>query len=242
MRHDGRRPKQLREVVLKLDANEFAEGSCLVEFGRTKVNCTATVDKQIPRWRNPDDGGWVTGEYDMLPRAARERSNRGGGRGGRAQEISRLIGRSLRAVVDLAEMPGLTITVDCDVLQADGGTRTAAITGGFVALVQALRWCRQNKLVKAIPLADSVSAISVGLVNGQVLLDLDQHEDNAAAVDANFVITGQGRLVEVQISGEEATFTQDELNDLLAAARIGAKELAKRQNAVLGPISSPAGK
>ena len=198
--------------------------------------CTASVEKQLPRWRNPADGGWVTGEYDMLPRASRDRSQRNGGRGGRAQEISRIIGRSLRAVVELSRLPGLTITLDCDVLQADGGTRTAAITGAFVALVEALRWCQKKQFIDKLPLTDTVSAVSVGLVDGAALLDLDYAEDSAAEVDANFVITGRGRLVEVQISGEEATFSPADLDGLLKLAQFGAKELARRQRDVLGPF------
>ena len=242
MRHDGRKAKQLRKVVLSPHANDFADGSCLVQFGRTKVLCTASVERQLPRWRNPADGGWVTGEYDMLPRANRERGNRGGGRGGRAQEISRLIGRSLRAITDLSQLPGVTITLDCDVLQADGGTRTAAITGGFVALVDALRWCQKQRLITTLPLTDTVSAISAGIVEGNALLDLDYREDSAAAVDANFVITGKGRLVEVQVTGEESSFSTADLDRLLALAFHGAKELARLQRAVLGSFRLLGGK
>jgi ribonuclease PH len=169
----------------------------------------------------------------MLPRANRERSQRSGGRGGRSQEISRLIGRSLRAIADLPAMPGVMVTVDCDVLQGDGGTRTAAITGAYVALVDALRWCEQKRLIASWPLVDSVAGVSAGFVDGKPLLDLCYEEDSAAAVDANFVFTGRGNLVEVQMTGEEATFTEDEMLRLLAVARKGAKQLRDRQIAAL---------
>ncbi|HPQ67850.1 MAG TPA: ribonuclease PH [bacterium] len=236
MRHDGRKPTQMRLVKLTKSINRYAEGSCLVEFGNTRVHCTASVENQIPRWRDAAEGGWVTGEYDMLPRANRERGNRSGGRGGRAQEISRLIGRSLRAVTDLKLMPGLTVSIDCDVLQADGGTRTAAITGGFVALADALTWCKDKKMIKRIPLLDTIAAISVGIVDDEILLDLDYQEDKQASVDANFVITGEGRLVEVQATGEEATFTTEQLGELLAMAQTGVRKLTKIQRHELGRL------
>jgi len=237
MRNDKRKTNQLRPITLKRNVVDYAEGSCTVRFGKTWVHCTASVDRQLPRWRNESDGGWVTGEYDMLPRANRDRGNRNGGRSGRSQEISRLIGRSLRAITDLKELGPLMITIDCDVIQADGGTRTAAITGGFVALVDALRWCHKKKLIQQLPLTDSVAAISVGIVDDKPLLDLNYKEDFAATVDANFVITGQGQLVEVQATGEEATFSADEFEALLKLAQKGVKQLVRLQREALGPIS-----
>jgi ribonuclease PH len=237
MRIDKRKPSDLRPVVLERGTSAFAEGSCLVQFGLTHVRCTATVVDQVPRWRKPESGGWVTAEYDMLPRAGHERSNRSGGRGGRPQEIKRLIGRSLRAVTRLVDLPGVTITIDCDVLQADGGTRTASITGGYVALVEALRYCRDKKLITKLPLVDSVAAVSVGIVGGKPLLDLCYAEDSTAEVDSNFVITGAGRLVEVQASGEEATFTDAEMMQLLDLAKRGCRKLNTLQRAALGPVT-----
>lgn len=237
MRKDGRRAKQLREVTLKTKINAYAEGSCLAQFGLTKVHCTASEQESLPRWRDPKMGGWITGEYDMLPRANRSRGYRNSGRDGRSREISRLIGRSLRAVSDLAKLPAITITIDCDVLQADGGTRTAAITGGFVALVEALRWCQKRNMIDSMPLKDSVAAISTGIVNQSVLLDLDYEEDSNASVDANFVITGKGQLVEVQASGEEATFSPPELDQLLKLAQTGTRQLNQMQKKVLGRLS-----
>jgi ribonuclease PH len=233
MRQDGRKPNEMRAISLQRRVAPFAEGSCLVKFGRTEVYCTATVENQLPRWRNAQDGGWITADYDMLPRANRERGQRSGGRGGRSQEISRLIGRSLRAVADLSQMPGVMITVDCDVLVGDGGTRTAAITGAYVALVDALRWCRAKKRLDTFPLRDSVAAVSVGLLEGKPLLDLCYEEDSAAAVDGNFVLTGQGQLIEVQISGEEAVFSEKDLSAMLRLARIGAQHLQRLQRKAL---------
>ncbi len=236
MRPDGRKANELRPIELTRGVAEFAEGSCLVKFGKTIVHCTATVEQFLPRWRKAEDGGWITAEYDMLPRANRERGDRGGGRGGRSQEIARLIGRSLRAVADLPAMPGLTVTIDCDVLQGDGGTRTAAITGGYVALADALRVRREKGLLKSWPLLDSVAGVSAGLADGRPALDLNYAEDSAASVDANFVFTGKGRLVEVQASGEEATFAEEDLQALLALARRGAVRLAALQRDALGAL------
>jgi ribonuclease PH len=236
MRPDGRKPGDLRPISLTRGVAEFAEGSCLARFGTTAVHCTATVERQTPRWRSAEDGGWITAEYDMLPRANRERSNRSSGRGGRSQEISRLVGRSLRAAADLKAMPGVTITVDCDVLQGDGGTRVAAVTGGYVALADALRWCLEKQFIKGWPLTDSIAGVSVGLVDGRCVLDLCYEEDAAASVDGNFVFTGAGRLVEVQISGEEASFTEDEMNAMLALARRGVARLTRLQRDALGPL------
>jgi len=236
MRIDGRKANQLRMIELIRNVSDFAEGSASIRMGKTLVRCTATVETQLPRWRNPDDGGWVTGDYDMLPRANRARGMRNSGRGGREREISRLLGRSLRAVVDLKCLRGLTITLDCDVLQGDGGTRTAAINGGFVALVDALRWCEEKRLIKHWPLADTVAAVSAGLVEREPLLDLCYEEDSAAEVDANFVLTGKGQLVEVQMSGEEAVFSEQDMLDLLELARRGAQQITRLQRQVLGPF------
>jgi ribonuclease PH len=232
MRHDGRRPKQLREVKLTRNVNAYAEGSCLIEMGATKVQVTATVDQKIPGWLKGSDKGWVTAEYGMLPRANRDRSRRGR-KSGRDYEIQRLIGRSLRAVTDLKLMTDMQIILDCDVMQADGGTRCASITAAYVALHDALKGCLAAGDIKRMPLTDSLAGISVGIVDGNALLDLDYVEDSGADVDANFVITGRGRLVEIQITGEESTFSDEELSELLALARFGAKKLTTMQRKVL---------
>ncbi len=236
MRIDKRKANQLRPVSFERQVSEFAEGSCLMKCGHTHVLCTASVKKQVPRWRKPEDGGWITAEYDMLPRANRERSNRSAGRNGRSQEISRLIGRSFRAVADLSQLPGLTITIDCDVLQGDGGTRTTAVTGGYLALVDALRHCLDLGLIEKIPLRDSVVGVSVGIVGGKALLDLCYEEDRDADVDSNFVMTGGGKLIEVQMTGEETTFTPAQLHELLALAGRGARQLTKMQRAIGDPV------
>ncbi len=228
MRHDGRKTKQMRDVKLKRGVNPFAEGSCLIEMGATKVQVSATVDPKVPPWMKGSDKGWVTAEYGMLPRANRERSKRGR-KSGRDYEIQRLIGRSLRAVVDLKLMPGIQIILDCDVLLADGGTRCASITAAYVALHEALKQCVKNGDIKRMPFKDSVAAISAGIVDGKAVLDLDYVEDSGADVDANFVITGKGRLVEIQMTGEEATFSEDDLNELLGLGRFGARKLTAMQ-------------
>ncbi len=236
-RRDGRGPERLREVVLTPGYLDFAEGSCLISWGRTRVLCAATVLETVPPFRL-NRGGWLTAEYAMLPRATHgrsERESRRGQIGGRTQEISRLIGRSLRAAVDLNGLGPRTIILDCDVLQADGGTRTASITGAFVALCLALEDLRRQGELAVLPLRDQVAAVSVGALGIQLLLDLDYEEDSQAAVDANFVGTGKGELIEVQLTGEAGPFPAAQLQALLALAQAGLKELLKLQEEALSP-------
>jgi ribonuclease PH len=234
MRPSGRRPDQLREVALQRQFTRHAEGSVLVSFGDTRVLCTASVEERGPAWKK--DGGWVTAEYGMLPRATHERSRREAATGkqsGRTQEIQRLIGRSLRAVVDLAALGNYTITVDCDVLQADGGTRTASITGGYVALVDAVRSMRERKLIKADPLHGQVAAVSVGIYRGAPVLDLDYAEDSDCECDMNIVMNEAGQFVEVQGTAEGHAFRREELDRLLDLAGSGIAELTRRQREAL---------
>jgi ribonuclease PH len=236
MRPSKRLPDQMRKVSLELGVTKHAEGSCLVKFGDTHVLCTASMEDSPPPFLRGSGRGWVTAEYGMLPRSTGSRMRReaaAGKQSGRTQEIQRLIGRSFRAVVDLAAMGERQITVDCDVLQADGGTRTAAITGGFVALSQAFRFMVSTGLLKEAPIKDHVSAISCGIFDGTPVLDLDYDEDSAADTDANFVITGSGGLVEVQGTAEGAPFSESQLGELLALARKGTTELVALQKAVL---------
>lgn len=237
MRPSGRQPDQLRAVSFEIDVNRYAEGSCLVAFGNTRVLCTASVEEQIPPWLRGSGKGWVTAEYGMLPRATHTRGDREAARGrqsGRTQEIQRLIGRSLRAVTDLGGFGERQVKVDCDVLQADGGTRTAAITGGYVALHLAFQHMAELGAVKRLPLTDQVTAISCGLVAGTACLDLDYDEDSAAEADANFVLTGRGELVEVQATAERATFGRQRLERLLDLAEAGCADLAAAQRQALG--------
>ena len=235
-RHDGRRPNQLRQPKIKRRYTRAAPGSVLYQAGNTTVLCTASLDEQVPPWMKGQGRGWVTAEYNMLPGSTspRKRRDRDGKLDGRTSEIQRLIGRSLRAVCDLAALGERTITVDCDVLEADGGTRTASITGAFIALADAVHSIR-DKLDAARPVfTDSVAAVSVGLFDGQALLDLDYVEDVDAEVDMNVVMTGGGRFVEVQGTGEEATFSEKELNALVKLARAGIDELHALQRQTLG--------
>jgi ribonuclease PH len=234
MRHDGRRPGDLRPVRLVPGFMPPAEGSVLVEFGDTRVVCTATVQESVPPFLRGAGKGWVTAEYAMLPRSSPERIERERrGPGGRTHEIQRLVGRSLRAVVDLAALGERSIVVDCDVLQADGGTRTAAITGGYVALALALERLRKDGAFARLPLTDSVAAVSVGVVGGRLLLDLCYEEDSRASVDMNVVQTGAGRYVEVQGTAEGKTFTKGELDRMLAVAAEGIRSLARLQRETL---------
>lgn len=237
-RIDGRTPEQLRPVTIERGWSKHAEGSVLVSFGDTKVFCTASVTEGVPRWRKGSGEGWVTAEYSMLPRSTNTRGDRESVRGrigGRTHEISRLIGRSLRAVVDCKALGENTIVLDCDVLQADGGTRTAAITGAYVALADAVTWAKGRKLVRAgrQPLTGTVSAVSVGVVGGVPLLDLRYEEDVTADTDMNVVCTGDGRFVEVQGTAEAEPFDRAELNSLLDLAVSGCDELAALQREVL---------
>jgi len=235
-RHDGRRADQLRPIKIKRRFTRSAPGSVLIQAGRTTVLCTASISDRLPPWMDDAERGWITAEYSMLPGSTnpRKRRERGGRIDGRTTEIQRLIGRSLRAVADLEALGRRAITVDCDVLQADGGTRTVSITGSLLALVDAVRTIRDLPHRDRYPLRDSVAAISVGLVDGKALLDLDYQEDFAAAVDMNVVMTGSGRFVEIQGTGEEATFSDDELNRLLKLARHGIADLGKIQCQALG--------
>jgi ribonuclease PH len=237
-RHDGRAPDQTREVRITRNWLDHAEGSVLVEFGRTRVLCAASFTEGVPRWLKGGGRGWVTAEYAMLPRSTNTRSDREsvkGRIGGRTHEISRLVGRSLRAVVDTKALGENTIVLDCDVLQADGGTRTAAITGAYVALVDAVEDARQRGLLRAgaLPLTGSVAAISVGVVDGEPVLDLDYPEDSTADTDMNVVMTGDGRFVEVQGTAEAEPFDRDLLGRLLDLAAKGCADLTAAQQAAL---------
>jgi ribonuclease PH len=236
-RPDGRSADQLREIRMTRGWLEHAEGSVLIEFGSTRVLCAASATEEVPRWRRGSGLGWVTAEYAMLPRATNTRGDREsvkGRLGGRTQEISRLVGRSLRACVDAKAMGENTIIIDCDVLQADGGTRTAAITGGYVALADALSWLQGRKRCKGDPLVASVAAVSVGIVDGEPRLDLCYTEDVAAQTDMNVVCTGDGRFVEVQGTAEREPFDRDLLDQLLDLAVGGCADLARLQREALG--------
>ncbi|SDZ08982.1 ribonuclease PH [Herbiconiux ginsengi] len=238
IRKDGRTPDQLRAVTIERGWSDQAEGSALISFGKTKVLCTASFTNGVPRWKSGSGKGWVTAEYAMLPRSTNDRMDREsvkGRIGGRTHEISRLIGRSLRAVVDMKALGENTIVIDCDVLQADGGTRTAAITGAYVALADAIEWAREKKFIgqRSQPLLDTVSAVSVGIIDGDPMLDLAYVEDVRAETDMNVVVTGRGLFVEVQGTAEGAPFDRSELNSLLDLALLGTTELAVLQNAVL---------
>jgi ribonuclease PH len=237
-RPDGRAANQLRPITITRDWQKYAEGSALVEFGDTKVLCSASVQQGVPRWRKGSGLGWVTAEYAMLPRATLTRNDREsvkGRVGGRTHEISRLIGRSLRATIDLAALGENSIAVDCDVLQADGGTRTASITGAYVALADAVAWLRkEGALARPEPLINSVAAVSVGVIDGEPRLDLMYEEDVRAETDMNVVVTGAGEFVEVQGTAEGTPFRRDELDALLDLAVAGCAELAKLQQQALG--------
>jgi len=236
MRPSGREPHQLRAVSLERNVARNAEGSCLVAFGHTRVLVTASVETSLPGWLRGKGQGWVTAEYGMLPRATGTRTRReasAGKQSGRTQEIQRLIGRSLRAVVDLTQLGENQIILDCDVLEADGGTRTAAITGAYVALADAIAWMETRKLTRGKALRDSVAAISCGIYRGTPVLDLDYLEDVEAETDANFVMTGAGKFVEIQGTAEGAPFDRAELDALMALAGRGIGELTLMQQAAL---------
>ena len=232
MRPSGRKPDELRPVSFTRGFTRHAEGSCLVRFGDTHVLCTASLEERVPPWLKGGGKGWVTAEYGMLPRATHERTRReaaSGKQSGRTQEIQRLVGRSLRAVVDLVALGERQITLDCDVLQADGGTRTAAITGSWVALFDCLKWMEQRSMFKTWPLKDHVAAISCGIHGGTPVLDLDYPEDSSAGTDANFVMTGSGGIVEIQGTAEGEPFSEATLAELLALAKKGIGELVAKQ-------------
>jgi len=237
-RSDGRTEDQLREITIERGWSKQAEGSALISFGNTRVLCTASFTNGVPRWLAGKGKGWVTAEYAMLPRSTNDRMDREsikGKVGGRTHEISRLIGRSLRAVIDMKALGENTLVLDCDVLQADGGTRTAAITGAYVAMVDAIEWAREKKFIgqNAKPLIDSVSAVSVGIIDGVPMLDLAYVEDVRAETDMNVVVTGRGLFVEVQGTAEGAPFDRAELNNLLDLALGGTTTLAEFQRAAL---------
>jgi ribonuclease PH len=229
-RFDGRGPEALRPVKIVRHFIKHAEGSVLIEWGDTRVICTASVEEKVPPFLRNTGKGWVTAEYSMLPRSTHTRTSRDTGRGnGRTFEIQRLIGRSLRAVIDLSGFGERTIWVDCDVIQADGGTRTASITGAYIAVTDAFRKLMQDGVIGQLPFRDSVAAISVGKVDGKIVLDLNYSEDSTAQVDMNVVMTGSGNFVEVQGTGEEAVFTKEEMDEMLKKARKGIGELTRIQ-------------
>lgn len=235
-RLDGRTPLELRATKITPGFTKYAEGSVLIEVGSTKVICNATVDEKVPNFLKGKGNGWVTAEYSMLPRATESRTNREVNRGaptGRTHEIQRLIGRSLRAVIDMKVLGERTVTIDCDVIQADGGTRTASITGGFVALALALNKSVESGKIAKLPLKDYLAAVSVGVVENQVLLDLAYTEDSVAEVDMNIIKTGDGRFVELQGTAEHEAFSRDQMNELIAAAEIGIEKLMAIQRAVI---------
>ncbi|TXL62031.1 ribonuclease PH [Aeromicrobium terrae] len=235
-REDGRAVDQLRPVTITRHWLDHAQGSCLIEFGRTKVLCAASATEGVPRWRKGSGLGWVTAEYAMLPQATHDRSAREsvkGRIGGRTHEISRLVGRSLRAAIDYTALGENTITIDCDVLQADGGTRTAAITGAYVALADAVSHLRENGLLAGEPLVESVAAVSVGIIDGTAMLDLPYVEDVRAETDMNVVMTGSGSFVEIQGTAEGAPFDRAELDTLLGLAEKGCADLTNLQQQAL---------
>jgi ribonuclease PH len=237
MRPSERAPDQLRAVTLETGVNRYAEGSCLIGFGHTKVLVTATVEENVPGWMRNKGAGWVTAEYGMLPRATHSRGRREAAAGkqtGRTQEIQRLIGRSLRAVVDLKALGERQITLDCDVVQADGGTRTAAITGAWVALRLATRYLLDEGVLKNDPILGQVAAVSCGVFNGVPVLDLDYEEDSNAEADSNFVLTGVGDIVEIQATGEKRGFTRAEFESLYSLAEKGVSELFALQRVAIG--------
>jgi ribonuclease PH len=237
MRPSRRQPEELRPVTLERAVVKYAEGSCFVKFGDTHVLVTATLEERLPPWLKGQGRGWITAEYGMLPRATLERTRREASTGkqsGRTQEIQRLIGRSLRAVVDIQALGERQITLDCDVIQADGGTRTAAITGAWVALHDCLAWMKTRNMITGDPIRDHVAAISCGICNGMPVLDLDYEEDSAAETDANFVMTGTGTIVEVQGTAEKTPFTEEQLLSLLALARRGIAKLVDLQKMAVG--------
>jgi ribonuclease PH len=240
MRIDGRAPDQLRPVTITPRFIKHAEGSALIEVGDTKVVCTVSVEDRVPQFLKGGGEGWITAEYGMLPRSTTTRSQREAAKGkpsGRTHEIQRLIGRSLRAVIDLKALGERTLWIDCDVIQADGGTRTASITGAFVALVDALRHMQKSRVFTELPLLDFVAATSVGKVGNEVLLDLNYEEDSKAEVDMNIVKTGAGRFVEIQGTAEEGSFSAEELQELMAVAEKGTQQLIALQRQILGEVT-----
>jgi len=237
MRPSRRAPDELRAISFERNVARYAEGSCLVKFGETHVLCTASIEEKPPQWLRGTGKGWVTAEYAMLPRATHERTRRestSGKPSGRTQEIQRLIGRSLRAVVDMVRLGEKQITIDCDVIQADGGTRTAAITGGWIALHDCIKWMQGRNMLVANPLRDHVAAVSCGISRGVPVLDLDYIEDSEAQTDANFVLTGAGGLVEVQGTAEGLPFSEEQLLAMLGLAKSGIARLVELQKQAIG--------
>lgn len=236
MRDDGRGNQGLRKVTLKKDFLKYAEGSCLIEMGNTKVICSASVIDGVPPFLKNSGKGWVTAEYGMLPRSCKRRTPRESSRGkigGRTQEIQRLIGRSLRAVVDTSVLGERTIWIDCDVIQGDGGTRAASVTGAFIALADALRRMRKDGLIEDLPLADYVASVSGGIVNGNIMLDLTYREDSQADVDMNIVMTEKGKFIEIQGTAEGGPFTKTDMDHMLELAKKGIEKLIRKQKEVL---------
>jgi ribonuclease PH len=237
MRPSGRQPADLRAISLEAGVSRYAEGSCLAKFGNTHVLCTASWAGEVPRWKKGRGEGWVTGEYGMLPRATHTRGRREAAEGkqsGRTQEIQRLIGRALRSVTDMRALGENTITIDCDVIQADGGTRTAAITGGYVALALAIKYLKDEGVIATNPLSAQVAAVSCGIFSDTPVLDLDYPEDSGAQVDANFVIASDNRLIEIQGTGEQRAFSRAEFNALMDLAEAGCATLFDAQRKALG--------
>lgn len=240
MRQDGRLPDQLRPVTITRNYSMHAEGSVLIEVGNTRVICTVTVEERVPPFLKGKGEGWITAEYGMLPRATGQRTQREvtrGKQGGRTMEIQRLIGRALRSVIDLKALGERTLWIDCDVIQADGGTRTASITGSYVAVVDALAGLKRAGLISQLPISDYLAATSVGLVEEHLLLDLAYTEDSKAKVDMNLVMTGSSKLVEVQGTGEEGPFSKEQFAGLMALAESGVQKLIAIQKAALGPLA-----
>lgn len=244
MRSDERQLDELRPIEITANFTKYAEGSVLITFGETKVICTASIEDRVPPFMKGQGKGWITAEYSMLPRATHTRNQREAARGkigGRTMEIQRLIGRALRSVIDLKALGERTITLDCDVIQADGGTRTTAISGAFVAMALALNKLVENNQLPHIPITDYLASVSVGIVKEEPHLDLNYEEDFKAKVDMNVVMTGAGQFVEVQGTGEESPFSRQELDSLLALAEQGVQQIISVQKAVLGPISERIG-
>lgn len=240
MRINGREAHARRPMNLTVNVNKYAEGSVYIEVGDTKVMCTATVEEKVPMFMKGQGKGWVTAEYSMLPRATQTRNQRESAKGklsGRTMEIQRLIGRALRSVVDLQALGERSITIDCDVLQADGGTRTTSITGAFVALAIAVSKIAQKHSLPVFPITDYLASVSVGIVGGETLLDLNYEEDSKAKVDMNVVMTGRGQFVEIQGTGEESPFSREELDRMLQLAESGIREMIAQQQEALGPIA-----
>ena len=237
MRPSGRKLDEIREISLSTNVNKHAEGSCLVKYGDTHVICTASVEERLPAWLKDLGHGWITAEYGMLPRSTGERSSREASRGkqgGRTMEIQRLIGRSLRAATNLSQIPEIQIRVDCDVVQADGGTRTASITGGFVALYQACGLLVSSGRIESLPFSNMVAAVSCGIYEDQVIVDLDYDEDSSAIVDSNFVMTEHGDIVEVQVAAEKEPFPQTQLESMVGLAQKAIGQIAEKQKEALG--------